>query len=367
MMMTFPTPSPRFTGSLIEHRSVGFALMACDGHIVSVTRSFAEMLGYHVRPLVGQNIFNILTSADSGKARGLLAEGTSIPVLTRDGKSLCWIVHKIARGATLAGYYVGLLCDETQREELERQLMHQDRLAMLGCLTAAMAHEIAGPLNLIANNAELLLGEEGIHRETRESLMLMRDEAHRLADLLRDVMSYAGDAPLRITSLDIVKLVERSVRLLNHQQPCRNISLKVEAEADLPEVAGDGQRLQQVFFNLLKNACDASPDGSQVHVQVRRVELKNGGTAIEVVIKDHGEGFSPSDAERLFQPFVSSKPLGEGTGLGLPIAHRIVAAHHGELQLNSTPGIGTEAIVRLPAFSPDLGRFEHTTQLAACD
>src|SRR5215813_2319763 len=116
MMTTFPTPTPGLTGSLIEHRSVGFALMACDGHIVSVTRSFAEILGYHVRPLVGQSIFNVLSSAAS-KSRGLLAEGASLPVLTREGKPLCWIVHKIARGATLAGYYVGLLCDETQRQE----------------------------------------------------------------------------------------------------------------------------------------------------------------------------------------------------------------------------------------------------------
>jgi len=361
MIMTFPTPAAGFTGSLIEHRSVGFALMACDGHIVSVTRSFAEILGYHVRPLVGQSIFNILRSADS-KSRGLLAEGASLPVLTQDGKSLCWIVHKIARGATLAGYYVGLLCDEMQRGEVERQVMHRDRLAMLGCLTAAMAHEIAGPLNLIANNAELLLGEEGIHRETRESLMLMRDEAHRLADLLRDVMSYAGDSPLRITSLDVVKLVERCVRLLNHQQPCRNISLLVDAEPDLPQVSGDGQRLQQVFFNLMKNACDASPDGSEVHVRVRVSELPR-CAAIEVVIKDHGEGFSAADTERLFQPFVSSKPAGEGTGLGLPIAKRIVAAHHGELHLNSTPGLGTEAIVLLPVFSRDLAQFENSAEL----
>jgi len=180
-------------------------------------------------------------------------------------------------------------------------------------------------------------------------------------------MSYAGDAPLRITALDIVKLAERSVRLLNHQQPCRNISLKVNAEPHLPQVAGDEQRLQQVFFNLMKNACDASQDGSEVHVRVRLSQLTDGAAAIEVTIKDHGKGFSPSDTERLFQPFVSSKPAGEGTGLGLPIAHRIVAAHHGELRLNSTPGVGTEATVLLPVFSSDPAGFENGAELMACD
>lgn len=347
-----PIP-PVWSPALFEHRSVGCALMASDGRIMSVTRLFAEMVGCPARLLFGQSIFGVLTCTDKRNPVGLLVEGTATAI-ARDERSFLWTAHKIARGAALGGYYVGLLRDEGQANGLGLRLAHRDRLAMLGGLTATMAHEIAGSVNVIANNAELLLSEE-VDEETRESLAVMLEEAHRLGALLHDILGMARDTPLNIKAQDTVKLLEKTVRLLHHQRGDKNISMRIEAEPNLPSAAGDAERLLQVFLNIVKNARDASPEGGEVLISVANGKLKDGESAIEIRITDHGSGITPSDLPKIFDPFFSTKPLEKGTGLGLDIARRIVTAHRGELQLTSLPGEETCAVVQLPVFSNNGG------------
>jgi nitrogen-specific signal transduction histidine kinase len=348
-----PTPTPPLhsnTRPLFEPRPIGCALMESDGRIVSATRSFALTLGFQSKSLFGQSIFDLLKSQDNAKPRSLLNEGEPIRVSDRDGRLFGWSVYRIAPGFALSGYYVGLICDETDWETFECRLAHHDRLATLGCLTAEMAHEIAGPLNVIANNAELLLEEERMDQESRRFLSIVRDEAQRLGELLQEFLDFARDAPLRMNAQDIVKIVETPIRLLRHQRNDKRVSVEIRAEPDLPLVAVDGERLQQVVFNLVKNACDASPEGGEVLILVQRTELF-GEAAIELAVIDQGEGISSADIEHIFEPFYSSKPAGRGTGLGLCIAQRIIAAHHGDLRITSLDGQGTRASVLLPVLA----------------
>jgi len=323
-------------------------LMAGDGRIMSVTRSFARMVGCPARVLFGQSIFGVLSRTDKRKPVGLLVEGTATAI-ARNKRSFFWTAYKIARGAALGGYYVGLLRDEEQANGVELRLAHHDRLAMLGGLTAAMAHEIAGHVNVIANNAELLLNDE-VDEETRQSIAVMREEAHRLGVILHDMLGLARDTPLTIKAQDTVKLLEKTVRLLHHQRCDKNVSMRIEAEPNLPLAAGDAECLLQVFLNIVKNARDASPDGGEIVITVANAKLHDGESAIEIRITDQGSGIAPSHLPKIFDPFFSTKPLEKGTGLGLSIARRIVTAHRGELQLTSLLGQGTCAAVQLPVF-----------------
>jgi signal transduction histidine kinase len=323
--------------------------MAGDGRIMSVTRSFARMVGCPARVLFGQSIFGVLTRTDKRKPVGLLVEGTATAI-ARNKRSFLWTAYKIARGAALGGYYVGLLRDEEQANGVELRLAHHDRLAMLGGLIAGMAHEIAGHVNLIANNAELLL-DDGVDEITQRSLAIMREEAHRLGTLLNDILGMARDTPLNIKAQNIVRLLEKTVRLLNHQCCNKNVFMRIEAESNLPAAAGDAERLLQVFLNIIKNARDASHDGGEILIGVATGKLRDGESAIEIRITDHGSGIAPSHLTKIFDPFFSTKPVEKGTGIGLSIAQRIVAAHRGELQLTSQPGRGTCALVQLPVFS----------------
>ncbi len=332
---------------LLELTPIGCALIDQDGHIISVTRSFAEAVSSPVKQLFGQNIFDILACANGTAERNLLAEGRMMRVVTlQDGRLLNWTVHRTARGAALSGYYVGLLYHATEHNSEIHTADQCGRLSSRGILTAELAHEIAGPLNVITNNAELLLDGE-TDPESRQFLEAMRDEAQRLGNLLSEFLMLARNAQLKTVAHDVTKILEQPIRWIHHQQGTKKITLTVEAEPNLPQVAGEGTRLQQLFFNLLKNAFDASSDGGTIRILVRRGQLRS-ETAIEVVVIDHGSGISTANLERVFEPFYSTKPAGSGTGLGLPIARRIVSDHDGELSLTSVAGKGTTATVLLP-------------------
>jgi signal transduction histidine kinase len=325
--------------------------MEHDGRIVSVTRSFATMLDSEVELLFGQSIFDMLTSDDEVEPVNLLSDGRQIRVvLQNDRRSLFWSAHKIAKGAALGGYYVGLLWDEGELESLERRLVHRERLATLGGLAAGVVHEIAGPLNIIANNAELLLDEDSVTPRARQGLTTMRNEVFRLCGLLNDILDFARDSPMKVQGHDPVALVNKSLGLFKHQLCDKKISWRIEAEDGLPQVRGEVERLQQVFINLFKNAWDASPNSGEVVVIVRRQRLKQGDASIEFVIVDSGEGIAPCDLERVFDPFFTTKPAGQGTGLGLSVANLILTAHQGSLSLTSMPGEGTRATVLLPVY-----------------
>lgn len=332
------------------YNSIGCVLMEHDGRIISVTPSLATMLDSEVELLFGQSIFDMLNSDDDLEPVSLLSDGRKMRVATTgDGRLLFWSAHRIAQGAALGGYYVGLLWDGDELELLERRLVHRERLATLGELTAGVAHEIAGPLNVIANNAQLLLDENAITPAARQGLATMRNEAFRLGTLLQGILDFARDAPTKVQGHDPVTLLNKSLELFGHHLNGKNVNWRIEAEAGLPPIGGETEPLQQVFFNLFKNAWDASPNFGEVVIIVRR-QKSNRDTAVEFVIVDKGEGISHSDLQHICEPFFTTKPAGQGTGLGLAIAQRILAKHHGGLKLESSPGGGTSATVYLPVF-----------------
>lgn len=340
------------SSQVLGYGETGCALMEHDGRIISVTSSFARMLDSEVETLFGQSVFDLMTmDGDPGPSR-LLLEGQKMSVvLPTDGRSLCWSVCRIAPGTILGGYYIGIISESDERERFEGRQVHRQGLAMLGGLTAEVAHEIAGPLNLIANNSELLLGEDGLTPDARQGLTSMRNEAFRLCSLLQDILGFARNAPLKIKGHDAVGLVKKSLELFKHQPRGKKISWRIEAEGGLPLVGGEAERLQQVFFNLFKNAWDASPDSGEIVILVRHQRPKRDGAGIEFVIVNKGEGIAPFDLKKIGEPFFTTKPVGQGTGLGLAIVQRILAAHQGSLSLASSLGEGTRATVWLPVYS----------------
>ena len=328
--------------SVPERESLGCVLLERDGRIVSLTSTFASMVSCTVQMLFGQNVFDLLDSRDPGL---LLREGVTSRVVARgNGRQLHWTIHRTARGAALGGYYIGILSNH--REEV--RTTQKDHLAELGRGTAVVAHEVANTLSIISENAELLLEEGEVNEGSRESLKLMRDQAQRLGLLLNDVLCFARDLPLKIAPHDCAGLVERVVQLCNQRRIKRNVTLRVETEDRLPLVSVDADRLYQVFFNVIKNACDASVDDDEVLIRIKAGILPQDRAAVIVEIIDHGKGIEPANLKRIFEPFFSTKAPGEGTGLGLPIAQRIVSAHGGELRVTSNPGQGTQASIILP-------------------
>lgn len=332
-------------------RSVGCALLAKDGRIISVTRSFAQMVGQPASLFFGQSIFQFLIPVSKWKSEQSLIDGGTTQV-TCHGYLAKLTIHKIAPGAAMADSYIGLLHDLNSsgaQEQIPNGLRQSSEPSRA---EKELVHEIVGPLNAIANTAELLLADDEFGEGGRDALQLMRDEAYRLGHLLRGFLSTAGNQHTIITGAQVVQLIEKCVMLGNAETNKRGIKCQLSCDSDLPAISGDTIGLTQVLVNLIKNAFDATPVDREINVTVKRGQLA-ASAALEIRIADQGPGISERDLPRVFEPFFTTKKAGQGTGLGLAISRRIVSEHHGELTLNNMPGAGTAAKILLPVFDPN--------------
>jgi hypothetical protein len=243
--------------------------------------------------------------------------------------------------------------------ELERyhqeQLARADRLAIIGEMAAAMAHEIRNPLTGISGVLSVLSRDLSPDDSRREIVRQTRLLIERLNNTVEDVLHYSRPPSPQLQTVKLDDIIDRSLSLAEGEARKAGIQIVKQPATGANgsasvTVSADPHQIQQVVLNLILNAIQASTAGGQISVRTR-VAADNGsltGAAIE--IEDHGKGMTPEEAAQAFQPFFSTKA--HGTGLGLSIARQIVEQHHGRISLRSTPGLGTCVQVELP-LSPD--------------
>lgn len=248
---------------------------------------------------------------------------------------------------------VVLVKDVTRLRAMEERLRRADRLAVTESLAAGVAHEVRNPLSAIELNLGLLqdevLSKDPNAEEIRNYFEILMAETKRLNRITEDFLALSRPGSLRQRELSVPDVVGRVLRLLEGEAAERRVRFRTSIEQDLPNTLGDGERLEQVFLNVLINALDAMPGGGVIQVGAA-LQDKDGEPAIEVSITDQGTGIRPENLPRLFDPYFTTKP--NGTGLGLAIAHRIVTDHKGEIIVESSPGAGTTVRVRLPVAVP---------------
>lgn len=224
-------------------------------------------------------------------------------------------------------------------EAAQRELVQQERLAALGTFASGIVHELRNPLGTIGMALEYALAAAPAPA-TAKRLELAQQETRRLGRLLEDILSYGRPQVLARAAVDMVRLVEESARVVAGDTQGEGAPIHIEAPSFLPAMA-DGDKLRQVFINLLKNAREAAPPGTAVHVAVQAGE----GERVTVRVHNGGEPIPAEILTRLGDPFVSARP--GGTGLGLAIARRLVEAHGGTLDITSTPSAGTTVKVQI--------------------
>ena len=246
--------------------------------------------------------------------------------------------------AQARGGMVILIEDLTERQTLEAELAHTERLASIGRLAAGVAHEIGNPLTGIASLAQNLR-DESDRTVVQESIALIQEQIRRIADIVQSLVTFAhGGLPSeRATApVEIAASVEEAVRLVRLSRAGKQINFINRCDADTV-FHGDRNRLVQVVVNLLTNAGDASRPGDTVEV---RSQVVDEFLCIEVV--DQGSGIPEELRERVFEPFFTTKQPGAGTGLGLPLVYNIVSDYGGTIAIESSPGHGTRVLVRMP-------------------
>ncbi len=229
------------------------------------------------------------------------------------------------------------------------ELASRESLAAVGEFAASLAHEVRNPLTAI--RIDLQMVEEGLAEdsELREPQQRALREVTRLDETVSRALSVARSGRIRARPIDLREPIQAASEAAAPTFESRGARLDIPVIDSAVPVSGDPAALEQLFLNLLRNSAESLGAAESATVSVAEED----GYAV-VTIQDDGSGMPADVLERVFEPFFSTRP--EGTGLGLPIARRIAAAHGGELELKSTPGVGTTATVRLPGLPPRLTR-----------
>ncbi len=231
------------------------------------------------------------------------------------------------------------------REEIQRlyrvQMSKAEHLATLGELAAGLAHEIRNPLAGIAGVIEIIGRDLPESSPARQVLGEVQREVQQIKRIVSDLLDYARPKPSQFRAADLNATAEQAVMLARQQVLSRPIEIELIKAEGLEPVEHDAAKIQQVLVNLLLNAIQATEGRGRVQV---KIEAREGFALVRV--KDTGRGISAEDLSSIFRPFFTTK--GQGTGLGLSLAHRIVEDHGGRIEVSSTLGQGSEFIVSLP-------------------
>ena len=238
--------------------------------------------------------------------------------------------------------YVYTFDDLTEIRRLEREVRMQDRLAAVGRLAAAIAHEIRNPLTSIAGSVSMLSGVADLSEEHRQLLNIVMRESERLNGIITDFLAYSRGKQYRFSEVNLVPLLEDTLTLLQNRLLAEQAGIEIIRSYAAPQALtlADGDKLKQVFWNFCQNAVRAMKDGGTL-----AVSLQERGKDWEISFRDTGSGMSPQMVEKIFEPFQSE--FAGGTGLGMAIVYQIVQAHEGKVWARSKPGQGTEFILRL--------------------
>jgi signal transduction histidine kinase len=232
---------------------------------------------------------------------------------------------------------------ELERQRLQEQLRHADRLATIGQLAAGVAHELNEPLGSILGFAQLGRKTPDLPAQLDRDLERIEGAALHSREVVRKLNLFARQTPTRQEGFDLTRAVRDGMFLLESRCRKEGIDLQLELADDLGVVRGDSGQITQVLMNLVVNALQAMEDGGILHIATFREEDQ---ACLQVA--DTGGGIPAEVCARIFEPFFTTKDVGEGTGLGLSVVHGIVSAHGGRIEVQSDTGRGTTFTVRLP-------------------
>ncbi|MCA9499563.1 MAG: PAS domain S-box protein [Nitrospira sp.] len=250
----------------------------------------------------------------------------------------CGIFSETGELVGIEGYVV----DITQQRALEDQLRKTERLAELGTLASGMAHEIGTPMNVILGRAELLM-RKAPDEPTRRGLETIVTQVERITKIMNQLLSFARKRPAERQGVNLEAIMVDVLDVLQERFGKQHIQVIKTVSPHLPKVWADPDHMNQVFLNLILNACQAMGDGGTLSLALHPTD-----DTVEVTVQDTGSGIPQEQLAKIFDPFFSTKAVGEGTGLGLTVVHGILQEHQGDIRVTSVPGQGTTFIVSLP-------------------
>jgi signal transduction histidine kinase len=330
--------------SIVNAIGGGLFLMAPGGEILWANKQFDDMTGIST---VGKNCaevcpecadINMNNSESPDRKESLIDTRVLQGLFQKKGKYFQVTSAPVALADGSTGY-IRLVQDVTEMKRLEEQMLHSEKLASIGRLTAGIAHEIGNPLTAVFSFLQILRDME-TEDFKKESLATIMFHMRRIADTVRQLSSLSKAAPQELRPVKINSVLRNALDLMKYDKRSKGIAV-VEDFEDVPEIISDENQASQIFINLILNAVDAMPDGGKLTV---RSWAAPENVVVEVL--DTGVGIAKENLARIFDPFFTTKE--KGTGLGLSLTYGLVKRLGGEILVDSEEGKGTKFTVSLP-------------------
>ena len=355
--------------NIIDSITEGIVVVNKEAHITAWNQTMEQRYGLPFEKVLGSSLQSVFPKLYAHgfdiSFQKLLQENLphfalhNISIERMPDRVLTLAVSSLRDGEGAVDGAVLVLTDITERLHMEQQIQQSEKLAAVGQLAAGVAHEIGTPLNVISGSAEYLLMDLDDSDGHSDELKTIVSEVGRISGLVQQLMTFARHEEPEDEIVDVKELFETVMVLLRRQIEKEGVELMVDIAPDTPAIAGDRNQMQQIMLNLVMNAWQAMPAGGKLTCRGRRLSEEDTGVGqhhtdcVELQVADTGTGIAEEHIKKIYDPFFTTKEVGQGTGLGLAIVRRIVENHSGKIEVESKMGEGTVFRVILPAYAKE--------------
>jgi PAS domain S-box-containing protein len=338
-----------YSQNIIESLTVGVLVLDMEERIISWNRVLenffqkrkAEVINLKIKEVFGEENYKLIFPTKTQENLRLMSEISLI--LPSGEKKIFDIMKTPLLDNNLKPYGTIIVFDDiTEKIALQQQLLTSEKLASLGLLSAGIAHEINTPLTGISSYVQML--QKSFPRDDPKLKLLQKIESQtdRVAKIIKTLLNFSRQPDFSFYRVDLSKIIKEILSLVEYKLKKMNIEVELNFSQN-SIVWANGERLQQVFVNLILNAIDAMPNGGKL-----AIELSQNRSEAIIKIKDTGVGIKKEHLPHIFDPFFTTKGLGKGTGLGLSISYAIIREHEGQILVDSEVGKGTTFIIKIP-------------------
>jgi PAS domain S-box-containing protein len=352
--------------------------MDLEANITAANRAIYETIGATEEDLKkGFKAWQILSPEDIDKSKkniqrllkGEQIKGTEYTLMRLDGSVFpAIVISSVIYSNDKPVGLRGAIIDITERKQAEAALLktlkelqdskdmlvQSEKLAAIGTLSAGVAHEILNPLNVISMRLQLLEEIEGMPDMFAETLLICKKQIDRIVKITKDLSQFSRSSTKCMEIGDLNSIVEQTFHLIAPRLKVEKVTTEIRTHSDLPHIAVDRNRLEQVLLNLINNAVDAMEgmDKKELHIQTDQAASDDGRQWARITVSDMGKGISEDKINKIFDPFFTTKEKGKGTGLGLFICYGIIQDHQGTITAKNNESGGASFIIDLPLSLP---------------
>jgi PAS domain S-box-containing protein len=369
---------------LVENSPDIIYMLDPDGHFTFVGGASENLLGFKAEDLIGKHFTSLIQPEDVEKAKWHFNErrtgeratrGFDVRLLSKEGQRKHFDIKDLSVEVNAFGIYdepgsksrrrflgtYGVARDITEhklaQEQLEKTvrelqetrdlLIHSEKLAAIGQLTAGVAHEILNPVNIMSMRLQVLKQRQDLSDESRKALAVCDSQLGRITEIIDDLGQFSRVHKRQVNLCDLNRIIEQVLNLTALQLNDKGIKTVVEYAPELPLIPLEENRIEQVLFNLISNAAEAMAEHEKRVLRVTAKQVPS-DDHVQVIISDTGTGIDKASINKVFDPFFTTKKSGQGTGLGLFISYNIIKHHGGKIWAENNDGGGATFFIELP-------------------